>query len=242
MFAKILLPVLVLSIFGCSPKVVLQPRMNVFQQANKQEAAPALSWHAARFQIEWTDREKEADLSSDLLLAHAVIKPVLINNNHEIPLWRFHRRANDDATGHEFTFYFYTDEQTASNIESELKSNRILQLATKEGLITKFASQIAGGKKAEQIEGLSDNHWSATLQRAWPTYAMGSSALWLNLVSEAVGNDDVRASSTKDLLSTYEVANKKVTKVWHDEASHALLHHLNAIFGYEPLNLRKMNF
>jgi hypothetical protein len=30
-----------------------------------------------------------------------------------------------------------------------------------------------------------------------------------------------------------------VDRIWEEEAQHALLHHLNAVFGYRPLMIQK---
>lgn len=35
------------------------------------------------------------------------------------------------------------------------------------------------------------------------------------------------------------LADARIAEIWRLEGQHALLHHLNAIFGYKPLTIRK---
>ena len=39
----------------------------------------------------------------------------------------------------------------------------------------------------------------------------------------------------EDYLAFYKKVEESVTEAWKREGRHAYLHHLNAIFGYEPL-------
>jgi hypothetical protein len=41
------------------------------------------------------------------------------------------------------------------------------------------------------------------------------------------------------LLDRYRQAESKVSALWRNEGQHAFLHHLSAIFGYEPVLIRK---
>ncbi|MDZ4784996.1 MAG: hypothetical protein SGJ02_02855 [bacterium] len=238
-FKKIIIVLCLCFIYGCAPKIIIQPRLKtLISDSNTQD----LSWYSCRFQFAWPDKEKDADLSSDLLLAHAVLKPVILNNNVDISLWRFHRRAVNDQVGHEFSFIFYSSKKGADSTFVEISQNKLLTQAVSEGLITNYtcgAPQVGDNSK---LESLSDKHWDIVLQRNWPIYAMGASSLWLGLVSESFEDTKTEDPNINDLLLAYKKANQKVTKIWNVEASHALLHHLNAIFGYEPLTLRKMNF
>ena len=92
--------------------------------------------------------------------------------------------------------------------------------------------------KRHLVEDTSDPNWSLTLQRNWPSFIMGVSALWLGLIDDAMTNvaihDDVSI-----MIEQYESVETAITNIWHNEGQHALLHHLNAIFGYEPLLIKK---
>jgi uncharacterized Tic20 family protein len=41
------------------------------------------------------------------------------------------------------------------------------------------------------------------------------------------------------LLSYYKQTNDRVSTLWREQAQHAYLHHLSALFGYQPVLIRK---
>ncbi len=74
------------------------------------------------------------------------------------------------------------------------------------------------------------------MQDNWPYYIMGVSRMWLGMIDQVareIGFEDV--PTVENLLAYYEKVNERVTQVWQSESYHALLHHLNAIFGYEAM-------
>jgi hypothetical protein len=83
-----------------------------------------------------------------------------------------------------------------------------------------------------------DPAWSAALRAAWPDYLMGASRTWLLLVSQMAASVPPAASDFADVEAAYKDATASVTAVWREEGRHAFLHHLNALFGYEPLQMR----
>lgn len=70
---------------------------------------------------------------------------------------------------------------------------------------------------------------------------MGVSRMWLTLTDEQAKKLAFQAGAAplRARIDFYEALNKKVSRVWEREGAHALLHHLNAIFGYEPLIIRE---
>ena len=65
----------------------------------------AINWWYVRFRLVWPD-EEEPDWSLDALIAHQIVAPVLEQYDDQIQLWRFHRRAARDSSGHQFSFIF----------------------------------------------------------------------------------------------------------------------------------------
>ena len=64
--------------------------------------------------------------------------------------------------------------------------------------------------------------------------------MWLNLIDETVnetGAEQYSRKSLKEMRILYSRVNDEITEVWQKKGRHAYLHHLNAIFGYEPLIL-----
>jgi len=97
---------------------------------------------------------------------------------------------------------------------------------------------VANYEANNQIEATSDPNWSVNLQQAWPLYIMGVSATWLELINQQIGQAQTSAMSINELRKLYQNANQSITELWSNEGQHAFLHHLSAIFGYEPLQIR----
>ncbi|WP_319522101.1 hypothetical protein [uncultured Desulfosarcina sp.] len=71
-------------------------------------------WWAVRFKIDRPDGDTRWE--KDLLIAHRVIAPLILEYRDDIELWRFHRRSAGDATGHQFSFLFFASAETAEHI------------------------------------------------------------------------------------------------------------------------------
>ena len=48
--------------------------------------------------------------------------------------------------------------------------------------------------------------------------------------------------SIEEIEAFYNQINESIIELWQEEGRHALLHHLNAIFGYEPLAVYEKRF
>ena len=194
-------------------------------------------WWAYRFKVNWPP-ESQANNAVDLLLAHSVVKPVLEKYANQLARWRFHRRHARDDAGHQFSFIFYSNRDTAINVIEEINGNIILNQALADNIVIKTIIDDPNKPVRPEIEGLSDPSWSVAMQKNWPSYIMGVSALWLGLIDDAM-SDTHEYRDNDMLLEQYKTADTKITSIWKEEGQHALLHHLNAIFGYEALLIRK---
>jgi hypothetical protein len=114
-----------------------------------------------------------------------------------------------------------------------------LQQALNEKIVEKIMFSDPAKPIRSKIESMSDPHWSQTLQRNWPSYIMGVCALWLGLIDDQMALVTTQNLHVSGLLELYREADTAITSMWRKEGQHALLHHLNAIFGYEPLLIRK---
>ena len=196
------------------------------------------SWWACRFKISWPPGA-EIDWAIDYLLAHAVVGPVLRDHAKELYWWRFHRRAARDEKGHQFKFLFYSNSSVAADVMEEISQSNVLQQALAEKIIEEIIFDDPNNPLNLQIEAMSDPHWSPELQRNWPSYIMGVSSLWLGLIDEFMGNVPLHDDNFPELIEQYRQASDAVTTIWNNEGQHAFLHHLSAIFGYEPLMIKK---
>ena len=195
-------------------------------------------WWKCRFKIVWPDGERP-DGAVDLLLAHAVVAPVLSQFGDKISFWRFHRRAARDAAGHQFSFLFYGSPATASSVFGALEKSEVLQKAVTARIVQKTILDDPASPRRPGIGDTSDPNWSPEIQRRWPAFIMGVSAFWLGLIIETLPPSQELSEDVRQKLSAYRHAGNEITKKWRNEGQHALLHHLNAVFGYEPMLIRK---
>ena len=201
------------------------------------EALPSGNgWWGVRFRMNWPP-DTDAVWHMDLYLAHQVIMPLLEKNKTDIYLWRFHRRAKRDGAGRQFTFYFYSSPRTAQQIFDALQSNPILIDTLSAGIIDEIVYDNPAHIKQPEIDDTSDKNWPLSIQKTWPYYINGVSQMWLNLVAEIADRDlkDERPASLEEIDSFYRQVDETVTELWQKNGRHAFLHHLNAVFGYEPL-------
>ena len=199
----------------------------IFQFKPYTGRANSLSWNVISFQINWPDGERP-NWYVGPLLAKEVFFPVILENNANLPLWRFHRRASRDKAGHKFSFIFYTNASVAEKIFLQVKKNLILEWLFYEGIIVD-GNYVYTEKYGEG--DLSDPSWSPAMQMAWPEYAMGVSKTWLKLLIFYSGNIPQKKEK---IIRNYEEIQKGLSVEWRREARHALFHHANAIFAYVP--------
>lgn len=193
-------------------------------------------WWKVRFKMIW---QEELDFSNNLIIAHQIINPVLVENQDNIKLWRFHRRAAKDSAGHQFSFIFYATQKNADKIFKEIISNPLTAQLTNEKIIEKVLFDEPGKPKRPSIEDTSDKNWSVAIQKSWPYYIMGVSILWLDLLNQEVIQEELNISRTiKFQQEQYKKINKKITQHWKSQGKHAFFHHISGIFGYEPLEIR----
>jgi len=196
-------------------------------------------WWAARFKIVWPP-DHAPDSAVDLLLAHAVVEPLLKEHAKHLLRWRFHRRAVLDSTGHQFTFFFYTNKETAAELFKKIQENDHLKQALSAQRVEKVILDNPDLPSRPHIEDTSDPNWSPSIQKNWPSYIMGVSALWLGLIDDEMTQViDLSSMEISERLEAYQRAETHITKSWNREGQHAFLHHLSAVLGYEPLYIRK---
>jgi len=172
-----------------------------------------------------------------LLLAHKVLSPVIAQHGEQIELWRFHRRAIRDHAGHQFSFIFYSSAQIAARVFDQVRSDPFLEEMRAGGILRRDHYEDTGLVRRPHLEDTSDRRWSLPVQRTWPYYIMGVSEMWLHLVGEFVESHppETKPRSLQDYLESFKKVEESMTEAWRKEGRHAYLHHLNALFGYEPL-------
>ena len=204
----------------------------------EQIEAEQLSWWKIRFRIAWPEGTQR-DQTVSLLLADAVVSPVIRKHEDNILWWRFHRRAARDGAGHQFSYLLYASPDTADKTIQDLQDSQILSDAIEAGLVEKVIYPDTTKLEHPNVEDYSDPSWSLSIQRNWPSYIMGVSAMWLGLIEE-MKQEDLAGETDIDLLyEQYRAINEYLSLVWYFEAQHAFMHHLSAVFGYQPMLIKK---
>lgn len=236
---RICLIIASLVLAACAPAVQLKPAATFTPVATTLDAEqPGLSWWQLRFRVVWP-ADEPPDFAAHLLIAEQLMLPVIIEYQSRMPLWRFHRRAGRGDSGNQFSLIFYTDEATATRIAEEITSAPLTQWLVLRNLIDKVRFAQRSPEALGRLELTSDPEWPIEIQRSWPYYAMGASQTWLMLVQELSQQDAPDAEvDYPALLQHYEKVNARLNAQWQSYGQHAYLHHLSAIFGYQPLQIR----
>ena len=224
---------------GCAWTTPLPPQTTVKPVAAERPGA-SLGWRTAAFQLDWPE-ESDPAWHLDLLLAHRVVGPVLGRFADRVALWRFHRRAVRDRIGHQFSFLFYSDAATAARLLAALGDDALLSALEAHGRVRRAVFSDPKQNLQPGVADTGDRSWSEPVRRTWPHFIMGASRMWLGLIeaSAAAAGPPPPAEDLERLEDFYRRIDDRVSDIWRQEGGHALLHHLNAIFGYRPLEVHQ---
>ena len=197
-----------------------------------------LAWWQLRFKLSWPPGEAP-DFSEHLLLAEQVLLPLLMEHQQSFPLWRFHRRAGRDTSGHQFSLIFLTDDNTAAEIGRSIDGDDLLAWLKQRKMLEKTSLKRRGAEELARLEETSDRNWPMDIQRSWPWFIMGASASWLTQVQQISQRGGLPDSATySQLHEHYRKVNSEMNAQWRDFGQHAYFHHLSALYGYQPVKIR----
>lgn len=187
-------------------------------------------WQFWRFQFARAD-DGSARTYLDYLVADQLLYDAVLAHQDAIQLWRFHRRWPQDPTGHQLTLRVYAPAYVGREISRSLAENPLIATLMDQGYLVRWRIDGPQRSAATDPAATSDLRWSVDVQREWPYFIMGVSRFWAGLVrAEALAR-----STTDDLHERYRAVEEAMLAYWRNDARHALLHHLNGIFGYAPL-------
>ncbi|WP_428355583.1 hypothetical protein [Methyloprofundus sp.] len=194
---------------------------------------PDKAWYAARLSFNW-EQGQVPDWYLGTLIAGEVIAPLLPQYVQQITCWRVHRRAVRDQTGHVFSFIFYSSKASAALIYQQLKENKVLAELQARQRIIKISYDLPAVGAPSLLADTSDPVWPATMRASWPYFMMGASQMWMvqlqNIKDETTEIDAVE--------QRYQTIQNKLTEQWQEQGQHALIHHLSALYAYQPVPMR----
>ncbi len=235
---SLLLVVIFCLTYGCTALPQRPPSTGVALTGHPATVLQGDGWWRIRFKMNRNDDVTHWE--RDLLIAHRIVAPQISAHNDEIDLWRFHRRSANDDTGHQFSLLYYASAQTADMINHAVITDPLVVQLLATGILTDVFTDDVDHNDSPAVSDTSDKNWSPVMQRTWPYYIMGVSQLWLAMIdelSQEIGVSD--NPDTSQLLDHYQMVNERLTYIWQHESQHALLHHLNAIFGYKAMIMRE---
>jgi hypothetical protein len=226
----ILLALLVLGGCATAPKPVPFPGPGAVAPG------PGSGWWSVYLHFSWPADAPPA-MHLDLLTAREILAPLIEAHRGELALWRFHRRAARDRAGHRLGFLFYTPAETARQINTALMADPLLAELHAAGLMERVVLDDPEETPPTDPAATSDPNWSPALQASWPYFIMGASQLWLDLMEQFAARQSLGPppEDLAGLIQHYQGLEERMTATWQQEGRHALLHHLNALFGYQRL-------
>lgn len=220
---------------GCTVNPRVEQPTTMYGHSSHARINSDMHWHSVCFYMAFTEN---GDVSwvTDLMLADLVIAPLLEIKQEQLPLWRFHRRAVSDSTGHKFSFIYFTDPASDKAIgELITQSAKMRELLDQHHVERINLNCGPHSETATNLAATSDSSWDPRLQRSWPYFIMGVSAHWLALIQE------IKASlpQTHTERKLYDSIEKELIVLWQHQGQHAYFHHLSAVFGYQPLVIQR---
>ena len=236
MFYKQLVTViLAFALWGCASLVPVKEDGTATQHPETDAGAlpEGEGWWYARFHIDWPEDEP-ARWYIGTLIGGEVIAPIFDDYYQDVYIWRVHRRASRDGYGHVFSFIFYSSPQGAQRIYTAIENHAVVKSLLENGQLTRVSVDDVTRITRPDIEDTSDERWPESVQKTWPAMIMGTSRMWLDLVSELAAGENAAGG----LDAKYKNVQEAVTAVWREQGQHAMLHHINAIYAYQPLLIR----
>ncbi len=231
---------MLLSLSACTRVVTIRAPANDLPPVSMTVAGDEDVWWRIAIIMRW-DPEQTPDWHLDTLLADQVYAPALSDAGSAISLWRFHRRAADDETGHRFSLLAYTNAVSAGILYRQIREASVLQWLESDGRITSVSMSKVERPELPSVARSSDPAWPAEIQASWPWFIMGVSQTWLSLIREVAAEQPLAEPSPTMVVDYYRGVDERVTALWRDYGQHVYLHHLNALFGYQLLIIQETN-
>jgi hypothetical protein len=202
-------------------------------------------WHVIRFKIRLLNASEpnsalvnDRDSPLHTLIANEILRPCIEKygeNGEAIFPWRFHREYVPQQNRHIFTFRYCAlrGSSIAINIKADIETN----VAYREVADLLLAGTDFSEKGPDGQPGL----WSDEMNRCWPHFIFGVSRAWLELIKVLETGEGMKAftrDTFENRLRFYGEINRLIAEQWLKFGDHSMLHHLNAVFGYNPTIVR----
>jgi hypothetical protein len=121
-------------------------------------------------------------------------------------------------------------------VNDRIRADAVVRWMQADGLLEAVLFDDPARPSRPGIGDTSDPAWTPAVQSAWPHFIMGVSRLWLELIRELERDGDWPSAPE----ARYAEISDAVDAQLRDEGGHALLHHLNAVFGYREIQILRL--
>ncbi|MCK4788025.1 MAG: hypothetical protein KAV87_30005 [Desulfobacteraceae bacterium] len=204
-------------------------------------------WYVIIFRIKMLNskhkyrRINQTDSPIHSLIANEIFAPMIEKFQEDIRVWRFHRSFHSAKDSHPFRLKFYAVDGMQSKITKYVKSHTLYQKLKKEDLLyLKPGKDVICEKLTTDtaIKDDNDPQWSDEIKEIWPYYIHGVSRAWLRMIQVFADKEkSLPQSSFEENLDFYDRINRLIEQQWVKWGLHAMLHHLNAVFGYKHIDV-----
>lgn len=84
-------------------------------------------WHNFRFRMQWPENENPK-WWLDLFVMDSLFREILSKHRDKIGLWRFHRRAARDNSGHQLTLLCYMTKEDSVLINDFVQESKTFEI------------------------------------------------------------------------------------------------------------------
>jgi hypothetical protein len=204
-------------------------------------------WHEVTFRIKMLcdnheyKRINRLDSPIHSMIANEIIAPLIDKFQRDMQVWRFHRTFKPGKEFHPFRFKFYTSDGVEQKITQCVQATALYQELKGLGLLyLKPGEDVTCEKLSKEISVKDDNdpNWSEEMKEIWPYYIHGVSRAWLKIIQVITNKEkDLPRTSFREEIGFYERVNSDIECEWVKWGHHAMLHHLNAVFGYKHIDI-----
>lgn len=207
-----------------------------------------LQWHAVSFKIRMLNDSHEyktinqADSPLHSLIANEILGPIIERLEEDIVVYRFHRTFNQAEKSHPFRLKLYGPLSLGSAVGEYIQRHGLYQEVKALGLLElmeneDIACQAVNGET--QMKDDNDSSWPDEIKEVWPCYIHGVSRAWLGLVRLFADKEKEKVPHVtfKQKIDLYTKVNGLVAERWISCGCPAMLHHLNAVFGYKHIQV-----
>ncbi len=185
--------------------------------------------HWIQYKYRFNDDPENPDWWMDLFLTDTAFRDII--EKYKPELWRFHRRSGKDSIGHQLSLLCYMNKKKAEDMYIELTNHHSINILAEHGRMKSSLLEIM----EPGIEKTSDINWSDEMQKSWPYFACGACQMIIELMDHI---PKYKKPSIDSVFEIYNPLNDELEDIFTSNAAHAFIHHLSALFGYAPIQLR----